>query len=380
MTTTAPASHNADAHQEITLHARQFLRQWHDESGTPGFTARWRQVSAEIAVTGTWQPTFDELTYGARVAWRNAGRCIGRARWSSLIIRDRRHTTTLPALRQELTAHLDEATNNGRVRSVLTVLAPATATAPAPLRIISPQLARYAAWHTDGGVIGDPANLTLTALTRHLGWHGPTHRGAFDLLPWIVATADRRLHLLHPDHRRIRQVPIHHPRHPWLADLALRWPAVPAISNMSLHLGGLRFPAPFSGTFMISEIATRNLADPDRYHQLPAVIDGLGLPDHDRLRADRALLTLHEAVLHSFNTAGVSITDQHRESCALARFNMRQRAAGRTVANDWKWLNSYPLTPQGPSPSCHHDTHEPAPALRPDPHTLALAAAQLART
>lgn len=171
--TTAHASHNTDAREEMHLHARQFLRQWHDESGTPGFTARWRHLSAEIAATGTWQPTSDELTYGARVAWRNAGRCLGRARWSSLIVRDRRHTTTLPTLLQELTAHLDEATNNGRVRSVLTVLAPATAIAAAPLRIISPQLARYAAWHTDGGVIGDPANLTLTALARRLGWDGP---------------------------------------------------------------------------------------------------------------------------------------------------------------------------------------------------------------
>ncbi|WKU03492.1 nitric oxide synthase oxygenase [Micromonospora sp. HUAS LYJ1] len=329
--TTAHASHNTDAREEMHLHARQFLRQWHDESGTPGFTARWRHLSAEIAATGTWQPTSDELTYGARVAWRNAGRCLGRARWSSLIVRDRRHTTTLPTLLQELTAHLDEATNNGRVRSVLTVLAPATAIAAAPLRIISPQLARYAAWHTDGGVIGDPANLTLTALARRLGWDGPPHRGAFDLLPWIVATADRRLHLLHPDHRRIRQVPIHHPRHPWLADLALRWPAVPAISNMSLHLGGLRFPAPFNGTSMVGEIA-RDLADHDRYHQLPAVIDGLGLPDHDQLRADRALLTLHAAVLHSFNTAGLSITDHHRESCAFARFAAREQAARPATA------------------------------------------------
>ncbi|MEU1605990.1 nitric oxide synthase oxygenase [Micromonospora matsumotoense] len=375
MTTTAPASHNTDTREEMHLHARQFLRQWHDESGTPGFTARWRHVSAEIAVTGAWQPTFDELTYGARVAWRNAGRCLGRARWSSLTVRDRRHTTTLPALRQELTTHLDEATKHGRVRSVLTVLAPTTAIAAAPLRIISPQLARYAAWHTDGGIIGDPANLTLTALARSLGWHGPTHRGAFDLLPWIVATADRRLHLLHPDHRRIRQVPIHHPRHPWLADLALRWPAVPAISNMSLHLGGLRFPAPFSGAYMISEIA-RDLADPDRYHQLPAVIDGLGLPDRDRLRADRALLTLHEAVLHSSDTAGVSITDHHRENRALARFAAREQTTGRTVTSDRKWQNSHPLTPQDPSLSRHHDTREPTPALKPDPHTLALTAGQ----
>ncbi|MBU8857804.1 MULTISPECIES: nitric oxide synthase oxygenase [unclassified Micromonospora] len=363
--TTSPAADEA-----LHRQAHQFLRQYHDETSAPEFATRWRRVRAEVADTGTWQPTLDELTYAARVAWRNAGRCIGRARWSSLTVRDRRDTITVLALRQELTGHLDETTANGRVRSVLTVLAPATATAPAPLRIINPQLARYAAWHTDGGVVGDPANLPLTALAVRLGWTGPTHRGAFDLLPWIAATADGRLHLLHPDHTRIRQVPIHHPHHPWLADLALRWPAVPVISNMTLHLGGLQFPAPFSGAFMASEIAARNLADPDRYHQLPAVIDGLGLPDHDRLRADKALLTLHEAVLHSYENARVSITDHHRESRAFARFTAREEAAGRTVTGDWSWLNSYPMTPQDPSWPRYYDTSQPTPALRPNPHTL----------
>ncbi|RKF21584.1 nitric oxide synthase oxygenase [Micromonospora globbae] len=374
MTAATVPPHPVDTHDDLLVHAHGFLRQWHDETGAPGLAQRWRTVRADIHATGTWRPTSDELAYGARVAWRNAGRCIGRARWSSLVVRDRRHATTPEKVGRELAGHLDEATNGGRVRSVLTVLAPATGSTPPPVRVVNPQLARYAAWPTDGGVIGDPANQALTALAVDLGWPGPAYRSAFDLLPWIAATADGRLHLLPTDQAHIREVPIHHPDHPWIADLGLRWPAVPVISNMSLDFGGLRFPAPFSGTFMASEIATRNLADHHRYHQLPAIVAGLGLPERDRLRADKALLTLHEAVLHSFETAGVSITDHHRESRAFTRFVQHEETAGRVVVGDWSWLNSYPMTPQDPSWSRYHDTSQPTPALRPDPCSLALTA------
>ena len=359
---------------QLPAQAHAFLRQRHNELGMPGLARRWREVRVEIRANGTWRPTYDELAYAARVAWRNSGRCIGRLRWPSLIVRDRRHITTLQDVGRELAAHLDEATNGGRIRSVITVLAPATHTGPPPARIISPQLARYAAWPSRDGVLGDPANLALTSLATDLGWPGPTRRGPFDLLPWIAATADGVLHLLPTDPAHILEVPIHHPDYPWIADLELRWPAVPVISNMALHFGGLQFPAPFSGTFMASEIATRNLADEHRYNQLPAIIAGLGLDDRDRLRADKALLTLHEVVLHSFESAGVSITDHHRESRAFARFVQHEEAAGRVVVGDWSWLNSYPMTPQDPSWRRYYNTGQPPPVHLPDPYCLALTA------
>ncbi|MDG4803603.1 nitric oxide synthase oxygenase [Micromonospora sp. WMMD980] len=359
----------------LLLEAHAFLRQRHDETAETGFVDRWRAVRADIAATGTWQPTRDELNFGAQVAWRNSDRCIGRSRWSSLTVRDHRHIITLEGLRGALAGHLDEATGGGHVRPVLTVLAPATSTTAPPWRIVSPQLARYAAWTDDVGTIGDAANGPLTALATRLGWPGPTRRSGFDLLPWIAATADGRLHLLPSAHDRIREVPIIHPDHPWIGDLGLRWPAIPVISNMTLHLGGLRFPAPFSGTFMASEIATRNLADRQRYHQLPVIVAGLGLPERDRLRADKALLTLYEAVLHSFDVAGISVTDHHRESRSFAHFVEHEEAAGRAVTGDWSWLNSYPMTPQDPSWSRYYDRRQPSPALRPDPYSVTLTAA-----
>jgi len=35
-------------------------------------------VEQEISLSGTWSPTTEELTHGARMAWRNSNRCIGR--------------------------------------------------------------------------------------------------------------------------------------------------------------------------------------------------------------------------------------------------------------------------------------------------------------
>ncbi|TRZ05229.1 hypothetical protein HGM15179_021878, partial [Zosterops borbonicus] len=57
---------------------------------------------------------------------------------------------------------------------------------------------------------------------------------------------------------------------PWFSELGLRWHALPAVSNLLLEIGGLEFPAaPFNGWYMGTEIGSRNLCDPHRYHVLP---------------------------------------------------------------------------------------------------------------
>ncbi|TWJ20902.1 nitric oxide synthase oxygenase [Micromonospora endolithica] len=358
----------------VSDEAHAFLRLLHQETGQPGFTRRWRNVRAEIGATGTWRHTSEELTFGARVAWRNSARCIGRLRWQSLHVRDRRNLTTPQAARAELTAHLRQATNGGRVRSVVTILAPVPPDGPPPIRIINPQLVRYAAWpNADDTVIGDPANRDLTQLALANGWPTPPTRGPHDILPWIVATDDNRLHALPVNQTAVLEIRIHHPHHAWIGDLGLRWPAVPVISHMLLSIGGVNYPAPFNGFFMASEIAARNLADNDRYGQLPAVVKGLHLDSDDRLRHDKALIVLQEAVLHSFETAGVTITDHHRESAHFARFVRREEAARRTVVGDWSWLNSYPMTPKDPSWQRYYSTATAWPGFRPYPDAAALA-------
>lgn len=45
---------------------------------------RLKQVEDEIEATKGYQLTETELIYGAKLAWRNASRCIGRIQWSKL--------------------------------------------------------------------------------------------------------------------------------------------------------------------------------------------------------------------------------------------------------------------------------------------------------
>jgi nitric-oxide synthase len=78
------------------------------------------------------------------------------------------------------------------------------------------------------------------------------------------------------------QVPLRHPDHAWFGDRGLRWYALPAVSNMYLRIGGIRYPAaPFSGWYMCTEIA-RDLGDTFRYDQLPVIAAGLGLNTRQR--------------------------------------------------------------------------------------------------
>lgn len=48
---------------------------------------RLEEVVASIEKTGTYELTSSELTYGAKTAWRNAPRCIGRIQWNKLQVK-----------------------------------------------------------------------------------------------------------------------------------------------------------------------------------------------------------------------------------------------------------------------------------------------------
>jgi nitric-oxide synthase, bacterial len=110
---------------------------------------------------------------------------------------------------------------------------------------------------------------------------------------------------------------------------------------MCLEIGGICYPAaPFNGWYMGTEIGARNLADADRYDLLPTVADRMGL-DTTKERSlwrDRALVELNLAVLHSFDSAGVTIADHHTESHRFLTHLAREQRAGRITPADWSWI------------------------------------------
>jgi nitric-oxide synthase, bacterial len=377
-----PADCDSFALDSLLVTAERFITLFHSETRAGPPDRRLRQVRHQIETTGTYWHTPAELEFGARVAWRNSSRCIGRLYWRSLRVRDRREVSAAADVAAESVAHLREATNGGRIRPVITVFAPDAPRRPGP-RILSAQLIRYAGYQTaDGVVVGDPANVDLTRLARELGWPGARPAGRFDVLPLLVqeAGACPTLHELPAD--AVLEVAISHPEFTWFADLELRWHAVPVISDMYLDVGGVNYPAsPFNGWYMCTEIGSRDLGDTGRYNQLPVVAQhmGLSMASDRTLWKDKAMTELNLAVLHSFSAAGVTIADHHTESVRFLQHMAREERQGRACPADWSWIvppaasSATPVfhryyqdfdqapnfyrhsTPTRPGPACFHD-------------------------
>jgi nitric-oxide synthase len=341
--------------------AEEFLRMFHHEHPAAGpVEPRLREVRAEIAATGTYVHSGAELTYGAKVAWRNASRCIGRLYWHSLLVLDRRNSTRAEQICHDLVTHLRVAggTRDGRqIRPVVSVFPPAEPGRPYA-RVWNEQLIRYAGYREpDGDVVGDPRYLDFTAAVQRLGWRGKG--AAFDVLPVVVETPHDGVRLFELPEDAVAEVPLEHPEHEWFAELGLRWHAVPAISNMRLSIGGVQYPlAPFNGWYMGTEIGARNLADPERYNLLPIVAAELGLDTsrNSTLWRDRALVELNRAVLWSFERAGIKITDHHSEARRFLAHLERERKAGRATPADWSWI--VPPMSGATTPVFHRYYHE----------------------
>jgi nitric-oxide synthase len=349
--------------------AEDFIRQHHAENpGIGPVEARLAEIHAEIAATGTYRHTTDELTFGARVAWRNSSRCIGRLYWRSLKVRDLREVSAPADVAKECVEHLRVATNKGKIRPVITVFAPAEPGTDAPV-IHNEQIIRYAAYRgADGGVLGDGRNLALTELALERGWEPPVIRGPFDVLPIMVSCKGHESALVRIPRDAVLEVPLSHPELPWLGALGVKWHAVPAISNMRLRIGGIDYPsAPFNGWYMGTEIGARNLADHDRYDLLPYLARrmGLDMSSEATLWRDRALVELNRAVLHSFGEAGVTITDHHTESKRFLTHLEKEEAAGRSCPAEWSWI--VPPVSGGLTPVYHryYDTGELLPNFFP---------------
>lgn len=322
--------------------ARDVIHRFYTVTGAlSAFDARWAQVESDLKTTGTYHMTAEELTYAARLAWRNQTRCIGRLYWDALSLRDFRHVTTGEGMLDAIMGHIETATNRGSIRPVITVFPPRRPDGQGP-RVWSPQFFRYAGYRqADGSVLGDPGNRELTDVAMALGWKPPEKRGRFDLLPIIVQAVGEKPAWREIPPELVLEVPIVHPRLAWFADLGLKWYALPAVSAMLFNGGGLEYTAaPFNGWYMGTEIGARNFGDTDRYNMLPEVARRMGLDmSSDRtLWRDQAMIELNIAVLHSYDKAGVTMMDHHAASNSFDKFERIESELGRVVHANWAWI------------------------------------------
>ena len=325
--------------KELRERARAFISQCYDELDREWvIESRLADIDREISETGSYTHTSEELTHGARMAWRNSNRCIGRLFWQSLEVLDRRELDTPEDIYEACCHHIEYARNNGDIRPIITIFQPDTPRTER-IRIWNHQLLRYAGYETEEGVVGDPAECEFTRYCQSRGWEGSG--GAFDPLPHVIQVGDSDPELFDVPADLFEEIRITHPEYDWFTDLDLRWYDVPIVSNMRLEIGGISYTAaPFNGWYMSTEIGARNFADENRYDMLTAIGERLEY-DTSRNRSlwkDEALVELNRAVLHSFEDAGVRIVDHHTATEQFAQFERNETAADRRVTGDRSWL------------------------------------------
>lgn len=323
---------------------------------------RMAAIAAEVQATGTYTLTQEELLHGARLAWYNSNRCVARHLWRTLHVFDARGLSDAEQVTDALRRHMAFAFNGGAIRSAITVFAPRPVIGPDPVRLENRQLVQFAAFVDEQGrIVGDGPNATFTRQCLEAGWT-PAARGPFVPLPWMLHLSGSPLppiDVFAQDPGLAPLVRIEHPENPAIAELGLHWYPVPLLADMALVIGGIVFPcAPFNGFYMVTEIASRDLVDGDRYDALPGVgrCFGWDISNERSLWRDRAVVELNRAVLHSFDRDGVRISDHHAMTAAFERFCAAEQRSGRTVKGDWSWL--VPPTSGSLSPQYHRSFDE----------------------
>ncbi|PYZ96831.1 nitric oxide synthase [Alteribacter lacisalsi] len=329
-----------DRNETMYRAAEAFVQQCYSElNKQESIKSRLVEIKTEIEQTGTYTHTAEEISHGAKMAWRNSNRCIGRFFWQTLDVFDARDLRTAEDVFDALCRHIEYATNDGRILPTITVFAQRSEGQTDRIRLWNHQLLRYAGYETEEGVIGDQWSVSFTRKCEALGWRG--ERTDYDLLPLVIQVDGGEPEWFDIPADLVKEVAIRHPENRAVADLNVKWYGVPIISDMLLEIGGIQYPAaPFNGWYMETEIGARNLADTDRYDLLPKIASVFDL-DTSRVSTlwkDRALVELNRAVIHSFREDGVSIVDHHTAAEQFRQFENRETESGRPVTGDWSWL------------------------------------------
>lgn len=130
-------------------------------------------------------------------------------------------------------------------------------------------------------------------------------------------------------------------RFDWFEKLDLQWYALPAVSSMKFDVGGIEFPAcPFSGWYMDTEVAVRDLCDTHRYNVIGQVATHLGLDvtSNASLWKDRTVIEMNTAVLYSYQKANVTIVDHYTAAESFMKHLENENRLRGGCPADWVWV------------------------------------------
>jgi len=173
-----------------------------------------------------------------------------------------------------------------------------------------------------------------------MGWQPPEPRSAYDILPLVIEVPGQEPKMYHWQPEEVLEVHIEHPTIPEFKEMGMRWYAIPAISNFSVHIGGIDYGCmPFNGWYMDTEIM-RDFLDEYRYNKMEEIAKVLQLDTstEQTLWRDRVALELNIAILHSFQKAKVTMVDDQTASRQFLTHDLREKKAGRECPGDWGWV------------------------------------------
>jgi nitric-oxide synthase len=321
---------------------RDFFEQYqaYTDMDDDAFRARVAEVAAEIQATGTYTHTTDELTVGAKLAWYNHTRCVGKLYWRSLTVRDCRDVTTPEGIRDDCFEHQRVVHNGGRIKPTITIFAPDAPGKPAA-RLRNGQIVAYAGYKQDDGtVLGDGGATAITELAQAAGWD-PDTKTRFDVLPLLIETPDGEVTAHSIPDEIVWEIDIEHPTLPGLSALGLKWYGFPSIAGMGMTIGGITYPtSPFTGWYVAPELSARDFSDEYRYNLLPQIAEAFGIDTSDRrsLWQDRAVIEMTTAVLHSYDRAGMRMDDHYTATEKFHKWTLAEAKRGRIVDADWSWM------------------------------------------
>uniref|UniRef100_A0A8B9R6I7 Nitric oxide synthase n=1 Tax=Astyanax mexicanus TaxID=7994 RepID=A0A8B9R6I7_ASTMX len=302
--------------EELLPLATDFINQYYTSikrCGSKAHVDRLEEVKKEIETSGTYQLKDTELIYGAKHAWRNAARCVGRIQWSKLQVFDARDCTTAHGMFNYICNHIKYATNKGNLRYALEQF---IALDFMDLGAFVLQAASYRQ---------PPVGSVLQAICIQQGWKAP--KGRFDVLPLLLQANGNDPELFEIPDDLVLEVNITHPKFP-VKSSGLLMSLVGVFFLRVVYRGYFRRWHTCKETEMIFRCLETEVA----------TMMGLDTRKTSSLWKDQALVEINIAVLYSYQVSKVTIVDHHSATESFIKHMENEYRVRGGCPGDWVWI------------------------------------------